>query len=78
MTNDLLKSVSKEEREICVSKGYIISDKYLGGGVVSRIFLGEAQPEKIENSEKLKLIRESPGKPLKVRCSVFCLKKTIC
>jgi len=73
MTNGLLKSVSKEEREICISKGYIIYDKYLGGGVVSRVFLGEAQPEKIENSEKLKLIQES-GKPLKVGYSLFCFE----
>jgi len=61
------KAVSDKERKYCQDHGYKIYDKYLGGGAVGRVFLGEALPEKINANEKLRLLMKDINQPLQVR-----------
>lgn len=59
------KVLSKKERAICSSHGYEVTNQFLGGGAVGRVFLAEPTANKIASSDKLRLISEE-GKQLKV------------
>ena len=50
------KKVAGKERNACMVRGYDLSDVYLGGGAIGRVFLATASKEIIAKNVKLQLL----------------------
>ena len=60
-----LCKVANKERDACLARGYHLTNKYLGGGAIGRVFMATASKYVITKNMKLQLIAFR-NQPLKV------------
>ena len=53
---------TNKERGACLARGYQISETYLGGGAMGRVFLAQPTIDVIERNMKLQLFAEQKKK----------------